>query len=276
MTSRDVSPAGTTRVNTALHELFVALFLILGPSTLALAQSSIQRDQEALTIIAKSVIASGGQELLASIQDVTATGTVTYGSANQPTGTVTVKGRGLSELKIEANLPTGVRTVVATAGGGSLTDTNGEIRPILRQSANDLGGFTLPYLPLFAAVQSTSTSITYVGLVTHDGVSEYDIRVQNVYTVQQDATGNLGVREAHDFYIDPKTYLIAAISDLVHFGGPNDQGVPHEVLFSNYQAENGIMVPLNIEESVRGTTGMTMTFTQVTFNSGLTDSTFSW
>ena len=240
------------------------------------SQSSPQRDQQALTMLTQTVAAGGGQQLLTSIQDFTETGTITYYWADQVTGNVTVKGRGLHQLKIEADLPDGKQTGVISGDGGSLTEMNGETFPILRQSANDLGSFTVPYLPLIASALDSSTSIIYVGLVTHNGATSYDIRVQKIYTQQQDPAGARGTREARDFYIDPKTFLISEISDRIYFGGPNDEGISHQILYSNYQAENGIMVPLTVQENAQNAPASQLTFNQITFNSGLADSDFAW
>ena len=99
-----------------------ALCLCVFASRAALAQNSAQRDQHAVTILTQTIAACGGQDLLAAIQDFTETGTVTYYWADQITGNVTVKGRGLHQLKIEADLPAGKHTAVVNRDGGSLID----------------------------------------------------------------------------------------------------------------------------------------------------------
>lgn len=251
-------------------------FWLLAPK-MAMAQDSVQRDPQAIAILAQTITAGGGQELLASIQDFTETGTVTYNWAKESvTGNVTVKSRGLHRFRIDADLPKGTRTTVVSGEGGSLKLVNGRTLPISRQSANDLGSLTLPYVPLIAAIKDTSTSIVNLGLVTHAGNPEYDIRLTKVYTKSQDPTGTRGEREERDFYIDPQTSLVVAIADRIHFGGQGDKGTPHEDLYSNYQTESGIMVPLTVVETVHGVNGLTMKLNQITFNSGLGDSDFSW
>lgn len=256
--------------------LLSILFLCSFLPKIMLAQNSPKRDQQALTIIARTIAVGGGQELLTSIQDFTEIGTVTYYWGDQVTGNVTVKGRGLHDLKIEADLPDGKRKAVISGAGGSLTETNGRARPIFRQSANDLGSFTVPYLALIASVHDSSTSIIYVGLVAQNGTTSYDVRLQRVYAQQLDPTGTNGSREARDFYIDPKTFLINGISDRVYFGGPDDHGISHEILYSNYQLEDGIVVPLTIQQIVQNVPASVLTLNRITFNSGLADSDFAW
>jgi len=250
------------------------------PMTTSSATSEpVQRDPQALTILAQTIKAGGGQELLTSIQDSTETGTITYpgGTSNDVTGNLTVKVRGLHQFKMEAALSTGKRTAIVNGYSGSLRQEDGSSTPIYRQSADDLGSLTLPYLPLIMAMQDSATSIIYEGLATHNGVPAYDIRLQRVYTTQQDPQGDRGKQEARDFYIDTKTLLIAAVSDRIHFArDPNDDGVPHEILYSNYQPEYGLIVPLTIVVTVHGVNEVTMNLSQVTFNSRLGDSDFTW
>lgn len=256
--------------------LVCAIALWLVASKAAWAQSSVQRDQQALTILTQTIAAGGGQQLLATIQDITETGTITYNFANPVTGNVTVESRGLHEFRIDADLPNGRRITVVNGEGGSVQEADRRNWPIYRQSAADLGSFTFPYLPLLAAMQEPSISIAYKGLVTRNGASAYDVRLQRVYSKQQDPEGNQGEREARDFYIDSNTFLIASVSDTIHFGGPRDKGISHEVIYSNYKAENGIMVPMTIQDNVQNALGFALTLSQVTVNSGLTDSNFAW
>lgn len=263
-------------VNTTSLWLLLAICHWLFVSNMVRAQDSVQRDQQALTVLNQTIAAGGGQELLASIQDFTETGTITYYGADQVSGNVTVKGRGPYKLKVEVELPEGKQTTVVDGEGGSLKETRGEVRPIHQQGVADPGGFTLPYLSLIAAIQDSTASIVYGGLVTHNGASTYDVRVVKVYSKEQDPTRTRGVQEARDFYIDSNTFLVTAVSNRFHFVGSRDEGVPHEVLYSNYQLENGIVTPLTIAETVRGATSFTMNLSQVTFNTGLADSDFTW
>lgn len=242
--------------------------------TITHAQSSIQRDQQALTIIEQSIAAVGGLNQITSIQDFTETGTVTYYWTGQPTGNVTVKSRGLHQLRIDADLPDGRRSTVVSGAGGSIKEDNGRTTPIHPQSAADIASMTFPYSLLIAAMQDSSMSIIYSGLVTHDGASVHDIRIQKVYSNQRDdPSGKRGTREGRDFYVDPNTYLVVAISDQIYVG---NRGEPHEILYSNYEPESGVSMPLTVTETVGGAKGLVMQLSQVTFNSQLSDSDFAW
>jgi hypothetical protein len=242
------------------------------------SQNLVQRDHQALAILTQTIEAGGGSQLLASIQDVTETGTITYYGANSSNvhGSVIVKGRGLHQFKIEAELSTGKRTIVANGYGGLRIEADGRKLPIHGPSAVDLGSLTIPYLPLIAAMQDPSVSILYSGIVDHNNASVYDLRLQRAYTRQQDPQGDRGRRELHDVYIDPKTLLIAAVADHLYLGGPKQPGLVHEDLYSDYQPKNGIMLPLTITQTNGGEVGFTMNLEEVTINANLTDAEFSW
>jgi outer membrane lipoprotein-sorting protein len=265
---------GTSKA-TLLGLLCAISLWFFGPRT-ALSQNSVQRDQQAITILTQTIAAGGGQQALAAIQDFTETGTITYNFADPVTGNITVKSRGLHRFRIDADLPEGKRSTVVNGDGGSLTQTNGRVRLIHRQNAHDLGSFTLPYLPLIASIRDSTTSIIYFGLVTHDGAPKYYIQLQKVYARLQDSTGNRGAKEVRDYYIDPTTSLVTSVSERISLGRARDAGITREDFYSHYQPENGIMMPLTIAETVQGVPGFTMTLSQVTFNSGLADSDFTW
>lgn len=236
-------------------------------------EAATQRDPQALTILTQAFSAAGGQSLLSSIQDFVETGNATFYWGDGVSGSITVKSRGLHQFRLDAELPEGHQSTVVNGSGGLLTETNGSIVPIFRQSAADLGSLTLPYLPLVAAIADPSMNVKYSGIVTHNSASLLDIRIEKAYTSQQDPTGLRGAREGRDIYVDPKSFLIVAISDQIFFG-PQDEGVPHEILYSNYQSENGVAMPLTVTETTRGVASVTIELSQVTFNTGLADADF--
>jgi hypothetical protein len=274
MTLHKNSNKFVAKLNRVFWTLLSASCLSVFMSSIAFGQTTVERDQQALTILSQVIAAAGGQNQITSIQDITETGTATFHLDQEVTTNIVVKERGLHQFRMDAELPEGRRSTVVNSAGGRLKEANGQFRPINRQSIADLQSVTFPYLVLIEALQDSSTKIIYGGLITHNGISVYDIRIEKAYTSQQDPIGVRGAREGRDIYIDPKNFLVIAIFDQLHFGSLQDSGVPHEILYSNYQSENGIAMPLTISETVRGMTGSTMQIDQVTFNSGLGDSDF--
>ena len=238
------------------------------------SQQTPQRDTQALTILNQAVAAGGGAALLGPIQDFTGTGTIAYYWSSQVTGSATVKGRGQGQFRIDATLSAGVRTVIANNGAGSITETDGSVELIPYQGAVNLGSMTFPYPLLLNAIQDTSKTIVYVGLTSHLGSQLYDIRIQNTYSAATDPSGLQARQSARDFYIDPNTLLVSSIADVIN-PAADGSGIPHEVVFANYQTVNGVVAPLWITESVRDQSLMTLQLTQINFNTGLTNADFT-
>jgi hypothetical protein len=239
----------------------------------AFGQGTVQRDQQALTIIAQAIVVAGGQDQLDSIRDLIETGTVTYHLDPEVSGSATIKSRGIRHFRMDAELPAGERSIIVNGLGGSLIEADGAFRPIVGQCVADLGSFSFPVIPLIAAARDHSISITYAGLVNHNGASLHDIRIQKEYPLTQDPEGFRGIREARDFFIDPNTFTVTSIWDVIQFSSIA-AGVPHEIVYSNYQLENGVLIPLTVYESVRGVNEFTIHLNHVTFNSNLTDADF--
>ena len=254
--------------------LLGAAGLWLFASKTAVAQNSVQRDPQALTILTQTLAAAGGRELLTSFQDLTETGTATYYLEQEVTGSVIVKERGLHQIRVDADLPEGRRRTVVNGAGGSLIEPNGKFRPIKRQICADLGSLTFPYLPLLEAIDDSSITVIDGGIVTYSGVSAHKIRIEKAYTWQEDPIGNRGALDGRDIYIDPKAFMVISISDQIRFGGPRAPGVSHEILYSNYRTEGGALIPLTISERMQGVTSVTLQLEHVAFNSRLTDADF--
>ena len=79
---------------------------------------------------------------------------------------------------------------------------------------------------------------------------------------------------ATDLYLDSASLLPLAIRFNVHPDDDFGLDIPVEVDFSNYQAINGVQVPLHIQKFLQGTLVMDINLTSATFNSGLSDSQF--
>jgi outer membrane lipoprotein-sorting protein len=235
-----------------------------------------QRDQQALSILSQTLQAAGGVAALSAVQDFTGTGRITYYWDDEVSGTVTVRGRGLSQFRIDATLPEGVRTVIASKDASFVAQPDGTVQPIPRDSAKVLRSMTLPYPVLIAAIQDSWASVEFLGLVDHGGKQVYDIRIERVLPKRNDIDGLLRKQSVRDVFIDPTSFLVTSTLTVLDPTADGPGGVPHEILFSNYQAVNGLAIPFSITETVRGGQQLlTMQLSQVSINTGLTDADFS-
>ena len=237
--------------------------------------SAAQRDPQAVGILAQAVSAAGGATVLSTIRDFTATGQGTYFWPGGPyQGTVTVKGKGQGQFRVDATLPDGVHSWIVNSGNILQKNPDGGTAPLPAQNLAKPATITLPILHILLLLQDNSWSISSLGLVSQNGQLAQDICVQKVFPSGSDA----GTARSHftktDFFIDPNSFAVLRVKDFAH-SRTNDRGeVPHEMQFSAYQSVGGILVPFSITELIDGQETATMLLTQVTFNSGLTDLDF--
>lgn len=176
----------------AFLSLLFALTVFGLQTATTLAQSPPQRDPQALGLLSHSLSAAGGASAIAAVQDFTGTGSITYFWAGQAVqGSVTLRGRGNNQFRLDATLPQGTRSWAVTDGQGSVKETNGQISKIVYENAMNLGALSLPYLELLAALNDSSFAVSFLGQMTVEGMSVYDVRIQKIFTTDDDPTGDL-------------------------------------------------------------------------------------
>ncbi len=237
-------------------------------------QPSVQRDQQALTILSQVLSAAGGQTAVAAIQDYAATGNVTYSWGDGVQGSVTVKGRGLHQFRVDATLADGVHSWVVNTVTTFQKNPDGSTSPLPSQNTIKPATVIFPLLHILTAMQDTSFSITNGGLVTRNGQQLYDILVQKIFPTASDPIGALSKMTKSHIFIDPKALTVQIIEDTAYRkdGGPGEY--LHDIQFSNYQTASGMLIPFSITEFVAGQQTMTLQLSQIKFNTGLTDTDF--
>lgn len=234
------------------------------------------RDPQALTILTQCLQAAGGTQAIAAIQDFTATGRITYNWANQPVqGSVTVRGRGTGQFRLDANLADGNLSWAVNNGIGLYKKLDGSTTHIFFPNAVNFGSLTFPYAYIAASLADPSTNISYIGIDTKNGKKTYDIRLQQTFSSERDPNGVLSKLTQRDFFIDTGTFQIVRTADMVHPEKVATIDIPHEMDFSDYRSVNGVMVPFSIGEMTVGQHTYTIQLDQVHFNTGLQDSDFN-
>jgi len=239
--------------------------------------TTVQRDPQAIAVLNQCLNAVGGAQAVSAIQDFAATGMITYNWSDQPVqGSVSIKGRGLSELRLDATLVDGVHSWMVSKGNALEKQPDGTTTPVPFQNTLKPASVTFPLMQLVGAIADTSTSISYVGLVTHGGHQVHDLRVQKIFPASTDPLGVQSRITRADFLIDPNTFLIVSVQDMAYRRDNEPGESPHEMQFSGYQPTNGVLVPLAIKELVGGQETVSIQLSQITFNSGLTDADFTF
>jgi len=78
-----------------------------------------------------------------------------------------------------------------------------------------------------------------------------------------------------DIYLDSSSLLPRGFAFTTH---PDDDAMTDiavEIIFSNYQAINGVQVPLRVRRLIQGGMAVDMVLSGAAFNSGLPDSLFA-
>jgi hypothetical protein len=251
-------------------------FVAQQSATQQTSTTTIQRDQQALTVLTQVVKNAGGAVALAAIQDVTGSGNITYYWAGEEVqGTVTVKGRGTGQFRLDATLSNGVRSWAVSNGTGFVKEADGTVSQIPFHNTVNFGNLTFPFSSIASAVGDSSAGITYIGLETRNGNQVHHIQTQRTLPAVGDPKGLFARLTRREFFIDATSFQIVATLDMVHPPDASTIDYPREVQFSDYRVVNGILVPFSIVEVATGQRTYSIQLNQVTFNSGLQDTDFA-
>ncbi|MHB8527435.1 MAG: LolA-like protein [Candidatus Acidiferrales bacterium] len=255
---------------------FGFLFSVTAIHAQTSTQTTPTRDPQAVSILTQCLQAVGGTQAISAIQDFTATGTITYNWANQPVqGSVTVRGRGTGQFRLDANLSDGPLSWAVNNGVGLYKKLDGSTKHMFFPNAVNFGSLTFPYMYIAARLADPSTNISYIGTDTKNGQKTYDIRLQQTFSSERDPNGILSKLTKRDFFIDTGTFQIIRTLDMVHPERASTIDIPHEMEFSDYRNINGVLVPFSISEMTVGQHTYTIQLDQMHFNTGLQDSDFN-
>ena len=231
------------------------------------------RDAQAVAVLNQAAAIAGGIAPISTVLDFTATGDITYYWAGQEVqGTVLLKGRGDSQLSLQATMPQGVRTVVISGGVGSINEVDGYVRKI--SNAINLASLAFPASHLVTVLQDNTSSVAYIGLETANGRQVHHVRIQKFPSTDNSVNAaliNLGTR---DLYVDATTLQITSTVDYARPEGQLSLSLAHVVQFSDYRTVNGVQVPFSITQFGSGQRTSSIQLNQITFNTGLTDGDF--
>jgi hypothetical protein len=231
--------------------------------------TAVQRDAQAVALLQRSISVMGVPP-----SDSTATGTVTTvaGSLTQQ-GTVTILTKGSNETSIQFQVPNNPWTVVFASGQASNVEPS-QTTPysLERAASSQCFYFPLPYLS--GILNNSDYSIQYVGQETVGSSTANHIVVQNTFN-STPSYQFLSPFTVADIWIDSSNGLPVKIGMIRRDGGGSSPKIPISVAYSNYQTVAGVTYPYTIQEYVTETLWATTTVQSVTYNSGLSDSTFS-
>jgi len=257
-------------------------------------------DPQAVALLQKSLAAltSGTQ-----ITDVTLTGSAhRFAGSDDESGSATLQATALDDSRVQLSFASGNRieirnhsavplanalppgvTVPAIANQpqpvGAYSGPDGVLHGIAGQNTLTEPAWFFPALFVADIAKSPIWVLRYFGPEIHDGVSVIHIQaaqqIPATANAPQQVVSSVGDFTRTDLYIDPNSLLPVVLAFNSH---PQDNmfvDIPVEIQFADYQAENGVAVPMGVQQYVNNSLALDLQFSNVTLNSGISASTFA-
>jgi hypothetical protein len=260
-----------TSISEALLLVFLAIPASLSAQTVGPTSTSAtpQRDQQGTAILQQSVLAMAG----AVPSDSVATGNVvTVAGGQNSQGNIQILTKGVTQTSVQMAMPDATRSTIYSNGQAN-NSIGGVVSTLSLELAVTTQASEFP-LPLLAAMlQDPDTSIQYVGLESSNSHALYHVRVWDSFATKPDLL-SLARVSARDVWIDSVTALPQHISYTRLAAQGAVPGIAVDVFYVNYQNHAGILYPSVIQESLDGTPWASINIQNVSFNTGLTDSSF--
>jgi hypothetical protein len=245
----------------------VCLLIFVLPLSSQQSPPTATKDTQAISIINQTLSAGGGPSVIGTINDYTAAGNITYYLSQQDVqGTVILRGLGLGEFRLDATLPSGVRTEVdneyttSKHEDGSVNTYSISLSPSV---------VAMPTMPLIMAQSSPGLNVSYKGLGQLNGQSFYQIEIQRFWPkVGAIPQSTLRDFQTLDYFISTANFQILMVQ------GYAFNHSLRQIAYSNYQPVSGVLLPFTISCQVDSNPVWQIAVSQFVLNSNLQDSDF--
>ena len=234
-----------------------------------LSGPAAQRDQQAIALLQTSVRAMGGtvpSDSVASGNVLIVEGSLTS------SGTVRILTRGTNQTSIQFQTTNVNWSVNYSSGQANRVDATGTTVLPLELSASSQSHY-FPFPLLSGLLSNPDISLQYVGQESLDSSLTNHIRVQNTFA-SSPSLQFLSDFTTADIWLDASTTLPLRISLTRRNGGGSSPRIAISLSFSNYKTIADVLYPFSIQEFLSGTLWATTSIQSVSFNNGLTDSSF--
>jgi len=215
--------------------------------------------QEASDILKKMVEAQGGKKVLEQIKDMTSSGTLEMTQMGM-SGSMTMYKKEPDKVRMDIEL---MGMIITQAFDGEtawwINPQTGSREEVPEQQSEDMKRMALG---IDALLYPEKYGITFVSK------GKEKIEEKEYFVLEQTFPDG----HKATLYIDPKTYLTYKSKTTTM----NQMGVEveSETFESDFKKVNGMTIPYSIIIFQEGEEFMKLTFTEITFNSGLEDSLF--
>jgi hypothetical protein len=207
-----------------------------------------------------------------TVNDVILSGTATTtASPDTQTGSAILMANRSNSSRIELNLNNDKRTEVrnTTAGipSGSWNVNDGPSKALSQH--NDWTDASW-FFPALTSLTDPNAVLTYIGQEQLRGMAVYHLR-----SYRPNVTKFAEQLSQMDFYVDTASYLPTAITFSTHPDDNASLDIPVEIVYSDYQPFNGVLVPIHVQRYLQGSLTLDVIVTSVTINSGLSNTEFA-
>jgi hypothetical protein len=193
-----------------------------------------------------------------AVTDVTLSANVTWiaGSDNE-TGTATLQAKGTAESRVDLALSAGNKSEVRNASAaplpaGGWTGTDGASHTAAMHNCWTDASWFFPALSSLS-VSDPSVVLTYLGAETRAGISVQQLQSYRYLTNVDTATAaRFQTLSTMDFYLDANSLLPLSTTFNAHPDADAGANILIEIDFSNYQAINGVQIPLHVQKYLQG------------------------
>ena len=252
----------------SLKYAFLTLTLTL--SVIQQATISVPRDPQAALALQRAFAAMGG----VVPDDSVATGIIRITSGSQTeTGTIRILTKGTSE-SLEQLTTASMSQSIVFSQGQATEQIGSSVKPLYLERAASSQSALFPLMIVGAALSNADTAYQSVGMETLNGASVIHVRIWNTFASQPDWRG-ITEFTVRDFWFDSQSALPIKLAYIQReTGGNGSPGISVEVFYSNFQNSGGILYPSSAVKWLNGTPWMTTQISAVSYNTGLTDSSF--
>jgi outer membrane lipoprotein-sorting protein len=256
--------------------LLLFLFSILLCISVAAQQTSSPsaRDPQAMLILHQAISSVGGTTWQ-GITDATLFGQVAEQRAiDQVQGTITFQVTSAGKCRVDMSIE-GESISYIVNGNRGFEVFGGKTR---RLPYHSVLNHHLKYLPVFSEltqVGDPAYQVSYLGTQTLNGHAVHHIHTERMYRGQtREQAKVLSRLSATELYIDAQSFLLLKRAQVVPSAINIENSILMEQYFSDYRAIGGVLVPHTVSIYVGNQKVREITFTSVTFNTGVSPAIF--
>lgn len=258
--------------------LIVLAIFVLANTLRCESQSRLLDQDPALQDVLSRVIErAGGARVLASVQDVTESGEITFHWAEEVKGVVSIRLLGGNHFRMEADTADGSRTWKIKDGDGSVKEIDGSLHRLSYENALNFGNLTFPAAHVLSALHDSRAVVSLAAIENSDGRTVYRIRLKGQLGLHNLNAGP-DVAITKDVLVDAATFDIISVEDqpfqTYELGGKPSSKPSRTVEFGDFHTVNRVRMPFLITTYLMGQKTLTIQLNNVTLNNYVSESDF--